>query len=99
MKKRRQTNLERLRAIKSDLYVHDSDDASDEEKDRLFYDREAQLRREHSRKVLEAMRLGAENGGNSHTGSKSKARKRKSSGEDPSATTRELMNKTKRKDA
>ncbi|KAI9764692.1 MAG: Topoisomerase 1-associated factor 1 [Geoglossum simile] len=81
--KRQKTNLERMRAIKSDLYVHDSDDASDEEKDRMFFDKEAELRREHGKKVLEAMRLGAENGENPLGGGLNrKGRKRKSAGGD-----------------
>jgi replication fork protection complex subunit Tof1/Swi1 len=95
--KRRQTNLERMRAIKSDLYVHDSDDASDEEKDRLFFDREAQLRREYSERVLEAMRLGVENSGNPPSNSKSKTRKRKITEANPSSTIEGFINKTKGK--
>jgi replication fork protection complex subunit Tof1/Swi1 len=81
--KRRKTNLEKMRAIKSDLYVHDSDDASDEEKDRLFFDKEAELRREYSKKVLEAMRLEAENDKNPlGAGLKGKGKKRKIAGGD-----------------
>ncbi|KAH0565660.1 hypothetical protein GP486_000950 [Trichoglossum hirsutum] len=94
--KRRQANLERMRAIKSDLYVHDSDDASDEEKDRQFFDREAQLRDEYSKRVLEAMRLEAENLGNTHGNSKSKTKKRKTTeGNQSSPTIEELINRTK----
>jgi replication fork protection complex subunit Tof1/Swi1 len=84
-----------MRAIKSDLYVHDSDDASDEEKDRLFFDREAQLRKDHSERVLEAMRLWAENDGSSIGGSNSKNKKRKSTGGDPTVATKDSVNRAK----
>ncbi|KAH0542171.1 hypothetical protein FGG08_003392 [Glutinoglossum americanum] len=87
--KRRQTNLERMRAIKSDLYVHDSDDASDKEKDQLFFDKEAQLRRDHAQRVLEAMRIGAENNENSSKN------KRKSTNGGPSVTM-DFMNKKRK---
>ncbi|RPA96465.1 timeless-domain-containing protein [Choiromyces venosus 120613-1] len=42
---RRQKEKEKLAAIKSSLFVHDSDDESDEERDRIFYESE-RLQRE-----------------------------------------------------
>ncbi|CUS10895.1 unnamed protein product [Tuber aestivum] len=38
--KRRQKEKERMAMIKSSLFVHDSDDESDEERDNLFYEKE-----------------------------------------------------------
>lgn len=41
---RRARELEKLRKIKSDLYIHDSDEESDKERDRAFFEREEKLR-------------------------------------------------------
>jgi replication fork protection complex subunit Tof1/Swi1 len=41
---RRARELEKLRKIKSDLYIHDSDEESDEERDRVFFEQEEKLR-------------------------------------------------------
>ncbi|KAF8859606.1 timeless-domain-containing protein [Acephala macrosclerotiorum] len=41
---RRQRELEKNRKIKSDLYVHDSDEEPDEERDRVFFEAEEKLR-------------------------------------------------------
>lgn len=41
---RRARELEKLRKIKSDLYIHDSDEESDEERDRAFFEQEEKLR-------------------------------------------------------
>jgi replication fork protection complex subunit Tof1/Swi1 len=41
---RRARELEKLRKIKSDLYIHDSDEESDEEKDLAFFEQEEKLR-------------------------------------------------------
>jgi replication fork protection complex subunit Tof1/Swi1 len=41
---RRSRELEKLRKIKSDLYIHDSDEESDEERDQAFFEREEKLR-------------------------------------------------------
>jgi len=41
---RRARELEKLRKIKSDLYIHDSDEEIDEERDRAFFEREEKLR-------------------------------------------------------
>jgi len=42
--KRKQKEKERLAMIKSSLFVHDSDDESDEERDKLFYEKERKQR-------------------------------------------------------
>jgi replication fork protection complex subunit Tof1/Swi1 len=42
--KRAAAELERRRKIKSEAYIRDSDDESDEEKDRLFFEKEEKLR-------------------------------------------------------
>ena len=47
-KARRDRELEKLRRIKSDLYIHDSDEESNEESDRLFFEREEELRKRTS---------------------------------------------------
>lgn len=47
-KARRERELEKLRKIKSDLYIHDSDEESNEENDRLFFEREEELRKRTS---------------------------------------------------
>ncbi|CAK7222997.1 Topoisomerase 1-associated factor 1 [Sporothrix eucalyptigena] len=44
-RQRRQKELEKARRIKSDVYVHASDDESDEEKDRAFFEREEATRK------------------------------------------------------
>lgn len=41
---RRQRELEKLRKVKSDLYVHDSDEEADEERDRVFFEQEEKIR-------------------------------------------------------
>ncbi len=41
---RRQKELEKNRKIKSELFVHDSDDETDEEKDKAFFEAEEKLR-------------------------------------------------------
>ncbi|KAI1876469.1 hypothetical protein JX265_003995 [Neoarthrinium moseri] len=43
-RKRRQKELEKARRFKSDVYVHASDDETDEERDREFFANEARLR-------------------------------------------------------
>lgn len=51
---RRARELEKLRKIKSDLYIHDSDEGSDEERDRVFFEQEEKLRQ---RTKLAALQL------------------------------------------
>lgn len=56
--KREDNALERRRKIKSDLYIRDSDDDTDEEADKEFFAQEEQRRKAHSQKVLDAIRSG-----------------------------------------
>lgn len=55
---RRQKELEKMAKIKSTLFVHDSDDESDEERDREFFAREAALREGTTAKHDEALTSG-----------------------------------------
>ncbi|EFX04011.1 DNA repair protein [Grosmannia clavigera kw1407] len=50
--RRRQKELEKARRIKSDLYVHASDDETDDEKDREFFEREEAIRQRVHKAVL-----------------------------------------------
>ncbi|KAI2792183.1 Topoisomerase 1-associated factor 1 [Penicillium oxalicum] len=74
--------LARQNKIKSDLFIHASDDETDEEADREFFRMEENRRREQAINVTKAMMLGdalqkdAEKNGASHT-KKPSARKRK----------------------
>ncbi|KAI9820230.1 MAG: Topoisomerase 1-associated factor 1 [Pycnora praestabilis] len=52
---REKTEKEKMRKIKSDLYVHDSDDEDDAERDIDFFNMEEQRRKGQSKKVLEAL--------------------------------------------
>ncbi|KAI9846793.1 MAG: Topoisomerase 1-associated factor 1 [Sclerophora amabilis] len=53
----RKANEAKRRKIKSDLFVHDSDEEEDEERDQQFFEEEELRRREYGRKVLEALSL------------------------------------------
>ena len=53
--KRRDAELEKRRKIKSDLFVHDSDEEEDEERDRQFFEKEAAVRRETADVVARAL--------------------------------------------
>lgn len=55
---RRQTELEKRRKIKSNEFVRDTDEESDEELDREFFAREELRRKGQAEKVLEALRAG-----------------------------------------
>ncbi|KAA6412781.1 MAG: topoisomerase 1-associated factor 1 [Lasallia pustulata] len=79
-KARDQANLEKMRKIKSDLYVHDSDEEEDEEKDNEFFAREKQRRERQSVKVLEALRTGNLIGVAEADGKSGKSKKRKTQG-------------------
>ena len=57
-KAREAADLEKRRKIKSAEFVRDSDDESDEERDRDFFAREALLREGQGGKVMEALRAG-----------------------------------------
>ncbi|KAK5957863.1 Topoisomerase 1-associated factor 1 [Knufia fluminis] len=47
-KKRQEAALARRRKFKSEAFIRDSDDESDEEKDRAFFEKEAELRRKYA---------------------------------------------------
>lgn len=57
-KARKVAELEKRRKIKSNLYVRDSDEESNEEVDREFFDREEQRRKGQAAKVQEVLRAG-----------------------------------------
>ena len=59
-KARALADLERRRRLKSDVLIHTSDEEEDEERDREFFDREEQTRRNHTLKVLEALKAARE---------------------------------------
>ena len=75
-KAREEAALERRRKIKSDVYIHDSDEASDEEADKLFFGKEEERRKKHAEDVQEALRHGVPDG----VGTKKAGKKRKSEG-------------------
>ncbi len=52
---RAQADLERRRKIKSDLFIHDSDDEDNEERDEAFFQAEAMRREKQGREVLKAL--------------------------------------------
>ena len=55
---RAKADLERRRGIKSEQFVHDSDEEDDEERDREFFAREEKRRLGQREKVLEALNAG-----------------------------------------
>ncbi|KAI9796391.1 MAG: hypothetical protein M1825_000627, partial [Sarcosagium campestre] len=57
-KSRQRANLEKRRKIKSDLFIHDSDDESDAGKDEAFFAQEDKRREAYDRKVLQALQQG-----------------------------------------
>jgi replication fork protection complex subunit Tof1/Swi1 len=52
---RRLADLEKRRKIKSDLFVHDSDDETDEERDELFFAKEDEGRKKTSQSISNAI--------------------------------------------
>jgi replication fork protection complex subunit Tof1/Swi1 len=50
--------LERRRKIKSEVYIHSSDDESDPEGDKEFFAKEEERRRRNERQILDALRTG-----------------------------------------
>ena len=56
---RRQRELEKNRKIKSDLFIHDSDDETDEERDRIFFEQEEKLRQANKINIMKEL-LGLE---------------------------------------
>jgi replication fork protection complex subunit TIMELESS/Tof1/Swi1 len=60
---RRQKELEKNRKIKSELYVHDSDDEPNDERDRLFFEQEEKLREKSKIAIMkELLGVGKEKG-------------------------------------
>jgi replication fork protection complex subunit Tof1/Swi1 len=57
-KARKEANDERRRKHKSELYIHDSDDETDEEADKAFFAREAELRRKQEANIRKHMSVG-----------------------------------------
>lgn len=77
-RRERLTNaLARQAKIKSDLYIHASDEETDEEANREFFLLEEKRRQAQSERIKEALRIGAVNDALGKTG-KGKGRKRKS---------------------
>lgn len=58
---RRKLEAERSRKVKSELFVRDSDDESDDERDRAFFEREKKIRAQVNKVVSEAMNLARAN--------------------------------------
>lgn len=56
---RRQRELEKNRKIKSKLFIRDSDDETDEERDRIFFEQEAKLREKNKITIMKEL-LGLE---------------------------------------
>jgi replication fork protection complex subunit Tof1/Swi1 len=52
---RRKKELEKRRRIKSDVFIHASDDETDEERDREFYAKEDERRRETGQSIMKAI--------------------------------------------
>lgn len=74
-KARAEAALERRKKIKSDAYIHDSDEEADKEADKEFFAKEEERRKSHASKIIEALKSGAA----SNLAEKSK--KRKSTGD------------------
>ena len=71
-KARALADLERRRRLKSDVLVHTSDEEEDEERDQEFFAREEATRRNHTLKVLEALRAARVDNALSSVGEKRK---------------------------
>lgn len=70
--------LARQSKIKSDLFIHDSDDETDEEADREFFRLEEERRKKQARNVEQAILMGGIEAQNTGKGQKASVRKRKS---------------------
>lgn len=70
-------NLARQKKIKSDLYIHQSDEETDDEADKEFFALEEQRRKEQAQRIKEALSIGGRKDAASKKG-KGKERKRKS---------------------
>lgn len=55
---RRKADLEKRRKIKSDMFVHDSDDETDDERDKAFFAKEEEIREAAGRSILKALTEG-----------------------------------------
>ncbi|KAF2457997.1 timeless protein-domain-containing protein [Lineolata rhizophorae] len=77
-KKRRERDLEKRRKIKSDLFVHDSDDEDDAERDEAFFAKEAALRERMEDKYRRGLRTAPESGITAGKAKETKRKKRKS---------------------
>jgi replication fork protection complex subunit Tof1/Swi1 len=71
---RRQRELEKNRKIKSELFIRDSDDETDEERDRIFFEQEEKLRQSNKINIMREL-LGLEKG----KGREGQTKKRQSS--------------------
>lgn len=69
---RRKKEIEKRRRIKSDVFINPSDDETDEEKDREFYAKEEERKREVGRNIMKAL----------EAANKEEARKRKGEAND-----------------
>lgn len=58
---RRKADLEKRRKIKSDMFVHDSDDETDDERDKAFFAKEEEIREAAGRSILKALTEGISN--------------------------------------
>ena len=58
---RRKADLEKRRKIKSDMFVHDSDDETDDERDKVFFAKEEEIREAAGRSILKALTEGISN--------------------------------------
>ena len=74
-KKRKEANDERRSKIKSELYVQDSDDEDNEEKDREFFERERAGRKRQEDNVKRQMAVGTVDGADEVDRKKTKRRK------------------------
>lgn len=54
-RKRREKEREKLRKIKSEMYVHPSDDETDEERDREFFAKEEEMRRQKEKEMTRTL--------------------------------------------
>jgi replication fork protection complex subunit Tof1/Swi1 len=73
-KAKRAAALERRRKIKSELYIHDSDEEMNEEESRAFFAREEENRKRQAERIRRALALGISDSG-------AKGKKRKSVGD------------------
>lgn len=69
--------LARQSKIKSDLFIHDSDDETDEEADREFFRLEEERRKKQARNVEQTILMGGIEAKNTDKGKKESVRKRK----------------------